>query len=171
MSRTTLLIALLTLVVGCKKHVETGDLPVGYQAAPPAAALPPVQAYADMKANFQRVHFDYDSATLDESSKQALAANGAIMMSHTSITLMVQGHCDERGTTDYNLALGDRRAQAVASYLKVYGVAPSRVKTISYGEEMPLVNGHSETAWSENRRAEFVIAGGEDPAVQGTASR
>jgi len=171
MSRPAVFLALLAVAVGCKKHVETTDLPVGYQEAPPAAVAPPPQAFADMKANFQRVNFALDSAALDDASKQALAANGAIMMAHASITLMVQGHCDERGTTDYNLALGERRAQAVANYLKVYGVAPSRVKTISYGEEMPLARGHSETVWSQNRRAEFVITGGEEPGIEGTAAR
>jgi peptidoglycan-associated lipoprotein len=169
-SRSTLLFALLALAVGCKKHVETSDLPVPIRETAPVAVVPP-QAFTDMKANFQRVNFDFDSAALDETSKQALAANGAIMMAHPGISLVVQGHCDERGTTDYNLALGDRRAQAVFSYLKVYGVAPSRIKTISYGEEMPLARGHSETAWSQNRRAEFVIVGGEEPGVQGSATR
>jgi peptidoglycan-associated lipoprotein len=74
---------------------------------------------------------------------------------HPTVTLLVEGHCDERGTVEYNLALGERRASAASSYLTSLGIASSRLKTISYGKEFPLDPGHSEEAWARNRRAHF----------------
>jgi peptidoglycan-associated lipoprotein len=169
MSRLSLLVALLVIGIGCKKHVEvTQDLPAPEIAAPVARSeLEP--AMERMERNFQRVFFEYDSAVLNETSKQALRANAAIMQEHAALGLVIQGHCDERGTTDYNLALGDRRAHAVADYLRSQGIAPSRLQTLSMGEELPLVAEDSEHAWSQNRRAEFVIVSGELELVKGTA--
>jgi peptidoglycan-associated lipoprotein len=127
------------------------------------------QAVADMQANFARVHFAYDSATLDASSKAALEDNARIMKNHPRLTVEVQGHCDERGTTDYNLALGNKRAAAVRDHLTAMGVAPNRVATLSYGEERPVAMGADESSWSQNRRAEFRVLVSE-PGVAGTVN-
>lgn len=82
----------------------------------------------------------------------------------------VQGHCDERGTTEYNMALGERRASAVRNYLTSNGIAGSRIKTVSYGKERPLSQGSDEGAWSQNRRAEFKVLSGGDAYVQGSTN-
>ncbi len=172
MSRFTTTFAIIALSVGCKKQVEVGDLPgSGYDQPAAVAPMPSAEAAVRMASNFQRVNFEFDSSALNESSKTALAANAKIMMDHPSLGLVVQGHCDERGTTDYNLALGDLRAQAVASYLKASGIAGSRLQTISLGEEVPLEAESGEHAWSKNRRAEFVVVGAGEEGVKGTATR
>ena len=159
-----LLLPLATTSLACKTQRAPESV---LAAAPPAtkAAAPVQQAMQDMRANFQRVHFDFDSASLTAESKNLLAANARLMADHAEIAVEIQGHCDERGTTDYNMALGQRRAQAVSAYLKGQGVAPSRLKTVSYGEERPLSGGSGETVWSQNRRAEFRVYAGESVAV------
>ena len=123
-----------------------------------------------MAYNFGRVHFGYDQATLDPASKTALAANVEIMQKFPTITVEVQGHADERGTIDYNIALGQRRADTVRTYMTSMGVDPSRVRIVSYGEEVPVSSGHDEIAWAQNRRAEFRITSGTDTRVHGTVN-
>lgn len=115
------------------------------------------RARDDMNTNFARVRFDLDSDALDMQSKEALTANAAILKEFPGLVVEVQGHADERGTTDYNLALGQRRASAVRSYLVTEGVSGEQLRTVSYGEERPAEMGSNESAWSENRRAEFRI--------------
>jgi len=157
----------LGLTTGCKKQAP----PVAAAAmSVPAPREAPASAVQELRDNFARVHFDTDSATLDASTKAVLSANATIMQRHADLRLEVQGHCDERGTTDYNLALGQRRAKAVRDYLVGAGVAPSRVQTVSLGEERPLANGHGEVAWAENRRAEFRISQGDTSAVAGSVA-
>jgi peptidoglycan-associated lipoprotein len=114
-------------------------------------------AVAEMMRNFQRVHFGFDSAVLSESTRDALAANVDIMRQFDEIELEVQGHCDEQGSTEYNLALGERRADAIRKYMTLAGVDAKRISTISYGEEKPLFEGSSEDAYRANRRAEFRV--------------
>lgn len=106
-----------------------------------------------------RVFFAYDSAVLDASAQKVLERQAQFLSKNTRVTVTVEGHCDERGTREYNLALGERRANAVKSYLVNSGVAANRVTTISYGKERPAVAGHSEEAYSENRRAVTVPEG------------
>ena len=103
------------------------------------------------------VHFAYDSFILNEDAKVLLERKAAWLTQHPQIEFQIEGHCDERGTTVYNLALGERRAHAVKQYLTVLGVSASRISVISYGEEFPLDPGHTEDAWARNRRAHFVI--------------
>ena len=168
MTRTHLLvfslILPLSLGLACKKKVPPEPMmePVLTEPVKTAPQAPaPVQ---EIKENFQRVNFAFDSSALSGDTRSLLSANAAIMAGHPSISLEIQGHCDERGTTDYNLALGERRARAVRDYLVNQGVAPSRVKTVSFGEERPLQGGATEVAWAQNRRAEFRITAGEDQA-------
>jgi len=103
-----------------------------------------------------RVFFDYDSAELRPDAQATLQEIGAWLVGHPDKTVTIEGHCDERGTREYNLALGEWRAQAVASYLAASGVDPSRMQTVSYGKERPAMVGSDESAWAQNRRAVFV---------------
>ena len=104
-------------------------------------------------------YYDYDSAELSAEARAALDANAAVLKKYPSWTVTIEGHCDERGTAEYNLALGERRAVAAQSYLVALGIPASRVKTVSYGKEFPFDPGHDEAAWAKNRRAHFVITG------------
>ena len=173
MRSNTILIALaLALsVTACKKQPPPDDaLSIG--ATPAVEAPPSVNAPASVRAmaqNFQRVHFEFDSSTLGQEAKDALAANVEIMRNNPDLRVEVQGHCDERGTTEYNIALGDRRAAAVRDYMTRLGVSPSRLEAVSYGEERPLDYNRTEVAWSQNRRAEFRITwGSEEDGATGT---
>jgi peptidoglycan-associated lipoprotein len=104
------------------------------------------------------IYFDYDSAQLAAEASATLQKVADYLEKHPGSTVTVSGHTDERGTTEYNLALGDQRAKAAHDYLVRLGVDPSRVKTISYGKERPAAQGHGEEAWSKNRRDEFDTA-------------
>ncbi len=107
--------------------------------------------------NMQTVYFDYDSYRVTGAGRDALNSNIAWLKSNPNATVQVEGHCDERGTTEYNLALGERRANAARDYMVKSGISRSRISVISYGEERPADPGHDESAWSKNRRAAFVI--------------
>jgi peptidoglycan-associated lipoprotein len=131
----------------------------------PKPVPPPV---VEMTKNFTRVFFDFDSADINAEGRAALDANAAIMTEHSDIRLEVQGHADERGTTEYNLALGQRRAASVVTFLQGQGVDDARLAAISYGEELPIAAWSAETAWAANRRAEFRITWGGSADVSGT---
>ena len=103
------------------------------------------------------VFFDYDSSALSDEAKATLAAQAAFLAANPSITIVVEGHCDERGTREYNLALGERRASAARDYLVAQGVNAARVKTISYGKERPSFIGSNPYAYSKNRRSVSII--------------
>jgi peptidoglycan-associated lipoprotein len=103
------------------------------------------------------VFFDYDSAELSPAAKSALDENAGVLKKYGTWMLTIEGHCDERGTPEYNLALGERRAVAALTYLVALGVAADRLRTVSYGKEFPFDAGHDEAAWAKNRRAHFVI--------------
>ncbi len=163
-----LVVGSLALGVGCKKKA-TETTPTAAPVSSSSTKTQEVpQEVREMALNFSRVFFEFDKSELNASSKAALDSNAAIMGKKIDIKVEIQGHADERGTTDYNLALGTRRAMAVADYLKAKGVSPARFKVVSYGEERPLVSGSSESAWSQNRRAEFRITWGESTDVEGT---
>ena len=125
------------------------------------------EAVAQLMANFSRVHFETDSSRLGAAAQQALDANAAILTEHASVRVEVEGHADERGTIDYNLALGQRRASTVVDWLVAKGVPPSRLRVTTWGEERPLDRQAGEVAWAENRRAEFRVITGV-PDVRGT---
>jgi len=149
---------------GCKKAPP--EAPPVIERAPAPEPEPEFEApepVQEIVKNFQRVYFNFDSASLSSEARNALSENAALLQQHTDVKIEVQGHADERGTTEYNLALGQKRADAVRRYLSAQGVAASRVSVISYGEERPLEGMSSETAWSKNRRAEFRIAWGDAP--------
>lgn len=171
MLRTTVLLA--ALLAGCPKPQPPEEpLPTGGGApeAPKPEKAPVPEHVAQMARNFNKVFFAFDSSDLSADGKAALDANAAIMGEYSDIRLEIQGHADERGTTEYNLALGQKRADAVVRYLLGKGIATSRVKSVSYGEERPVDGRAVETAYDENRRAEFKITYGGDGAVQGTTN-
>lgn len=108
-------------------------------------------------SELQTVYFDYDSSNIRSDAREALKANANWLKSNRSVNVQIAGHCDERGTTEYNIALGQRRANATRDYLSRQGVDKSRMSTISYGEEQPSDSGHDEMSWAKNRRSEFII--------------
>ena len=101
--------------------------------------------------------FDYDSSELSDEAQRALNENAGLLKQYTSWTVTIEGHCDERGTAEYNLALGERRAVAARAYLVSLGISADRLRTVSYGKEFPFDPGHDESAYAKNRRAHFVI--------------
>jgi peptidoglycan-associated lipoprotein len=111
------------------------------------------------------VFFQYDSDEITPEAERKLQTKASVLQSNPGVRLRIEGHCDQRGSTEYNLALGQRRAEAVRAYLVNLGIDGSRLSTISYGEERPLEEGDSDEAMARNRRAEFTVAGGEITTV------
>jgi peptidoglycan-associated lipoprotein len=101
--------------------------------------------------------FELDSSDVSSEGQQILQANAAVLKKYPTMQITIEGHCDERGTAEYNLALGERRALAAKNYLVSLGIAADKVKTVSYGKEFPFDPGHDDSAWKNNRRAHFVI--------------
>ncbi|MCB9480490.1 MAG: peptidoglycan-associated lipoprotein Pal [Desulfobacteraceae bacterium] len=106
------------------------------------------------------VYFTFDSSEISEEARMILEEKSQWLMENNNVKITVEGHCDSRGTTQYNLALGERRAESVKTYLVALGIDSARISTISYGEERPAVEGSGEDVWAKNRRAEFVIDSG-----------
>jgi peptidoglycan-associated lipoprotein len=116
-----------------------------------------LQMEADMKL-VRVIYFDYDKSNLRKDAQDALSSNAKFIQKYPAWKVSIEGHCDERGTAEYNLALGERRAMSAYRYLVSLGIPDKRLSTVSYGEERPVDPGHTEAAWSKNRRAEFKIA-------------
>jgi peptidoglycan-associated lipoprotein len=137
-----------------KPTVPTETVP-----APPPPPVEPAPAPAPPEgvSKFENIRFDFDKSFIREDAKPVLAAVADYLKKNPGAKLLVEGHCDERGTSEYNMALGDRRATAAMKYLSALGVEKNRLSTISYGEERPLDPGHNEEAWAKNRRAVFVL--------------
>jgi len=107
--------------------------------------------------NIQNIYFDYDKSSIRPDAREILKSNTAIFTKNSAATIVAEGYCDERGTAEYNMALGERRAQEAKQYLVNLGINASRIETVSYGEEKPADAGHSEAAWAMNRRAQFLL--------------
>jgi peptidoglycan-associated lipoprotein len=110
-----------------------------------------------MQGDLGDVFFDFDQSGIRSDAEATLAQNGSKLVEVRNATILIEGHCDERGTHEYNLALGDRRATAAKDFLISYGVESMRIDTISYGESRPFATGSNEQAWAQNRRAHFVV--------------
>ena len=123
--------------------------------AAPGAPAPPVAAASPLKDIF----FDFDMANIRDDQKAGINDDVSWLKANAQVKITVEGHCDERGTVEYNLALGERRAKAVKDYLVAAGIAADRMATISYGKERPFVLGHDESSWKWNRRGHFAITG------------
>jgi peptidoglycan-associated lipoprotein len=120
---------------------------------PEPAPEPPAFNVSDLGDVF----FAFDKSDLTAESRDTLANDAKLLKAASGVKIVVEGHCDERGTNEYNLGLGERRANAVKNYLVSLGISASRIKTISYGEEKPFAMGHNEDAWKQNRRAHFSL--------------
>ncbi|HEX6535079.1 MAG TPA: peptidoglycan-associated lipoprotein Pal [Gemmatimonadaceae bacterium] len=117
---------------------------------------------AAMKALTQVIYFDFDSDVLSDEAKSALDAKIPVLNANTAVKIRIAGNTDERGSDEYNLALGQRRAASAKRYLSQHGIAEDRIDVISFGEERPAAQGHDESAWSQNRRDEFEVTAGGD---------
>ena len=162
-------LAALLFLAGCaKKATEAPPTPATPPPAPstspttpptttppeptPTAPAPSASSVTDLKPVF----FDYDSDALRDDSRAALDSNAKLLRDNKAMRIVIEGHCDERGTDEYNQALGERRANAARDYLVQAGIETGRIKVISYGKERPFAEGHDESAWAQNRRAQFV---------------
>lgn len=170
--RLTSLLALAAIpaffALGCaKKAVVTPPQPVTEnRPAPsdtgvPTPPKPPepvtVPSTGVKSEDFLPALFDYDSYALREDARAALDKNAGLLRSNAGVNVTVEGHCDERGTAEYNLALGEKRAQAARDYLVAAGIQAGRLQTVSYGKERPVDMGHDEAAWAKNRRAQLTV--------------
>lgn len=136
------------------------DLSSSADARPDYASVPKeeqLSVFAAEKGQLFTIYFDYDNYSIRDHDAENLAKNARWLGLNQSVKVTIEGHADERGDEEYNLALGDKRAQSVKRYLNDLGISPSRLDIVSYGEEKPVIDGHDEDAWSKNRRAEFVI--------------
>ncbi|MFA5778599.1 MAG: peptidoglycan-associated lipoprotein Pal [Elusimicrobiota bacterium] len=149
--------SLFTVFTGCaKKKIVRPPEPI-QQVVEKVVEEPSLRGKEYKKVTqLETVYFDYDDATLRSDARNILAQNAKWLKENKDVEIIVEGHCDERGTTDYNIALGDRRAKSVRSYLMKLGIKGNRMATISYGEERPVDSGHDEAAWSKNRRADML---------------
>ncbi len=146
---------------GPTEDEEVGDSRGVYGEDVPGRGAPPSRdpsgtADAD-RMGLQTAYFDYDSFSLREDTKSALRADYEILRTHPDVRVEIQGNCDERGSEEYNLALGERRARAAREYLLALGLSANRITTVSFGENNPAAMGHDERAWERNRRADFAV--------------
>jgi peptidoglycan-associated lipoprotein len=173
------MLALALLTPSCKKPVETApEVPAAPPPVTTPAPAPPTKEATETfpsqpvdkapvvepsieelnrRGVLQTVYFGYDSSDLNDEARQVLVANAEWLKANAGRKIRIEGHCDERGTVEYNLSLGERRAAAVRDYLSSLGVESSRVRIVSYGKERPADPGHGEQAWGKNRRGEFFI--------------
>jgi peptidoglycan-associated lipoprotein len=185
LKRSAVMLLAVTLAVSaCGKKVQ--PVPAPLPAPPPIASQPPApetqpptriaddlpvpaqpiaedsisnRSLDDLNRDspLKPAFFLLDSADLDDAGRAVVTANAEVLRKYPSWVVTIEGHCDERGTAEYNLALGERRAVAVKTYLVSLGVSPDRLRTVSYGKEFPFDPGHTEESWLKNRRAQFVI--------------
>ena len=116
-----------------------------------------MSATVEEKQVFETIHFDFDKSDIRQDARIVLEKIAVYLKNHRKVKVSFEGHCDERGTSEYNMALGERRSLSARRYLVSLGIAPERLGTVSYGAEKPLDSGHNETAWAKNRRCEFKI--------------
>lgn len=172
---------LLGVVVGCAKNpppapmtdMPSNETPTATEVTPPDDPTPVADPTPDpwagdlQDANTRayedgllgEVYFDFDKATLREEARARLAKNARFLREHSQFMVTIEGHCDSRGTNEYNIALGERRAHATQAYLVSLGLSPSRFKMVSFGEENPVCREDTEGCWRRNRRAYFKITG------------
>lgn len=170
--RLTSLLALFAIaavfVIGCTKKavtpIETTPVPpvtardtTTPPPPPPPTPVTTVPSGGVKSEDFQPALFDFDSYALREDARAALDKDAGLLRSNAGVNVTVEGHCDERGTAEYNQALGEKRAQAARDYLVAAGISASRLQTVSYGKEQPIDPGHDEAAWAKNRRAQLTV--------------
>ncbi len=157
--KTLSLVAALLLVAACaQKGTEaTSTGGAGSGAGTSSAATGTAALQQQLQSVGDRIYFALDKSDITPESRQVLQKQADLLKQNPSVTVTIEGHCDERGTREYNLGLGERRANATKQALVALGIAANRVNTISYGKERPAVLGHNEQAWAQNRRAVTVI--------------
>lgn len=142
---------------GCKKKgpkgIETGGGGMGGTSEGLTGRAAQIQ---EAQNRLQTIYFEYDAFDLSSSAQETLRQDAKVIEQYPDVKIQVQGHCDERGSEEYNLALGDKRARSARDYLVNLGISPDRLTTISFGEERPVDPGHDDAAWAKNRRGEFV---------------
>jgi peptidoglycan-associated lipoprotein len=152
--------------VGCKRKPKGPKAGDGMGEFGPGGLMGPGGGYGsemnpdflnEIASRFEAVYFEYDSAQIGASERAKLEAVAEYLRGAPDVSLIAEGHCDERGSNEYNVALGERRAQAARAYLIGLGIASERIRTISYGEEQPVAFGHDEESWRLNRRAQFSL--------------
>lgn len=153
-SGMALLLVLVVLVGGCSRKIVKPTPPPPPPPGPYVGVQGPVaeQDVQVVQAELKIIYFDYDKYTLSPEAQSACQFNAEILRQSPQFKVVAEGHCDERGTAEYNLALGERRAYSVQEFLLGLGVSPDRITTVSYGSELPVDPGHNEAAWAKNRR-------------------
>lgn len=163
------IVLVLALMAGCSTNKSSESSGQSAAGNPPISSMPSEQmggsesqqqggyGSGDFAQLQHVVYFDFDSSDLSPAAQSILDANIAALRSGTQ-HIRLEGHTDERGTREYNLALGERRANGVARYMQVNGISASRIETISYGKEKPVDPGHDEAAWAKNRRVEIIVS-------------
>ena len=136
---------------------EAPPAPMAVTPATPPAAAPGVAVTEEKLSQFDDVRFDFDKSEVKEDGRKTCQVVADFLKKNPGAKLQIEGHCDERGTSEYNMALGERRATAVMTYLVSLGVSKGALSTVSFGKEKPLDPGHDEGAWAKNRRAHFVL--------------
>lgn len=158
----SLLLIMFSLVVtGCASDAKKADGSASESVVDDSMATNPVELNGTSDDNtaggLQTIYFDFDSSQLTSGARSTLENNAEFMKNNTNVDIQIEGHADERGGEQYNLALGERRARSVKDYLVALGVDANRIAIISFGKTTPKAFGHTEQAWSQNRRANFVI--------------
>ena len=136
---------------------EAPPAPMAVAPATPPAAAPGIAVTEEKLSQFDDVRFDFDKSEVKEDGRKTCQVVADYLKKNSKAKLLIEGHCDERGTAEYNMALGERRATAVMTYLVSLGVPKANLSTVSFGKEKPLDPGHDEGAWAKNRRAHFVL--------------
>ena len=157
MQATIVSLAAVFLVTGCTKPKPEEAVVVTDGGSSSSTDTSASSGLNSSSFSPETIYFGFDESNLSGSSQGKLALLATYLQANTSAAVEIEGHCDERGSTEYNVALGMRRAQSVADYLINSGVNPSQINPVSYGEERPAVEGHNESSWTQNRRAEFVL--------------
>ena len=182
-----LIAVVVSLAMGCPKRPVTSEPAAGEAASPPSPPSmgseradnnpPPAEVTDSFPSQqieseplrddsidelnrmgvLETIYFDYDQSDLDDEDRRVLQENAAWLQANPGYNVAIEGHTDERGTIEYNLSLGDRRAKKVREYMRSLGIAQERMRVITWGEERPAIDRTGEAAWSKNRRAEFVI--------------
>ena len=138
----------------------TQHITVTQPASPPPAATPTPSIEDLWQQNIKDAYFDYDKSNIRPDAQEALQADATFLKAHTDVNFIIEGHCDDRGSAEYNMGLGDRRANAVKDYLVQLGVDASHIRTISYGKEKPFCTEENDACWQSNRRGHLVLATG-----------
>jgi peptidoglycan-associated lipoprotein len=165
------LAALLVGQTGCSKKTQSDEMsipspvggdtttqtPSGSTTQDPVGGQDVTPPQPQVIIEFGDVYYDFDKFALRDDAREVLSRNARILQEAPTVRVLIEGHCDERGTSEYNMALGDKRGRAAKEFLVNYGIDAGRIELISYGEERPFAAGHNEVSWAQNRRAHFVI--------------